>query len=240
MFMKASPYSYTGICQRLSQLTTSTICDALPSVRLMDPEITSYSKEEYQQCIGRAYLIDSAKDSLSTMQALDDLSGFLQYLDCSDDIVPIVLIIASCNTKLALAGGMCTEVAKIKGFGGVITDGASRDLKEIKESNLPFFAKGKCARSGTKDKIGTIREPIECGGVRVNPGDIVFADMDGIVVMTKEEAIAAIEKGEDIQRDEVIAIQKIREGARFDEICNLREHMENLEAGTPSKLHFTL
>lgn len=66
---------------------------------------------------------------------------------------------------MALAGGMCTEVAKIKGFRGVITNGACRDIKEIK---------GKYAKSGTKDKIGTIRETIEWGGVTVNPGDIVL------------------------------------------------------------------
>ncbi|KTD56751.1 DlpA protein (isocitrate and isopropylmalate dehydrogenase family protein) [Legionella santicrucis] len=238
--MKQKIESYKEICQRLSHLTTSSICDALPTVRLMDPDITSYSKEEYPQCIGRAYPINSAQDSLSTMQALDDLSGFLTYLDCSDDIVPIVLMIASYNTNFALAGGMCTEVAKIKGFGGIITDGACRDLKEIRESNLPFFAKGKCAKSGTKDKIGTIRVTTECGGVSVHPGDIVFADIDGVVVMSKEEAVMAIEKGEEIQRDEALAIQRIKEGARFNEICNLEEHMKNIEAGTPSKLHFTL
>ena len=231
--------SYKEICQRLSQLTTPLICDALPTVRLMDADINSFN-DENQPCIGRAYPINSAQDSLSTMQALDDLAGFLNYLDCSsNDIVPIILLIASCNTKLALAGGMCTEVAKIKGFGGVITDGACRDIKEIKESKLPFFAKGKCAKSGTKDKIGTIRETIECGGVTVNPGDIVFADIDGIVVMNKEEAITAIEKGEDIQKLEAIALQRITNGSRFDEICNLTEHMENIKAGTPSKLHFT-
>lgn len=202
--------SYKEICQRLSQLTTPLICDALPTVRLMDADINSFN-DENQPCIGRAYPINSAQDSLSTMQALDDLAGFLNYLDCSsNDIVPIILLIASCNTKLALAGGMCTEVAK-----------------------------GKCAKSGTKDKIGTIRETIECGGVTVNPGDIVFADIDGIVVMNKEEAITAIEKGEDIQKLEAIALQRIKDGARFDEICNLTEHMENIKAGTPSKLHFT-
>lgn len=57
--------------------------------------------------------------------------------------------------------------------------------------------------------------------------------------MNKEEAITAIEKGEDIQKLESIALQRIKDGARFDEICNLTEHMENIKAGTPSKLHFT-
>jgi 4-hydroxy-4-methyl-2-oxoglutarate aldolase len=230
--------SYKEICQKLSQLTTPSICDALPTVRLMDPNIINFS--EKAQCIGRAYPISSAQDSLSTMQALDDLAGFLKYLDYpDDDIVPILLIIASCHSTRALAGGMCAKVAQIKGFGGIITDGACRDIKEIKETNLPFFAKGRCAKSGTKDKIGTIRESIDCGGVRVNPGDIILADADGIVVMNKEEAILAIEKAKNKQQLEATAIQKIQEGARFDETCNLKEHMDNIKNKFPSGLQFT-
>jgi 4-hydroxy-4-methyl-2-oxoglutarate aldolase len=71
--MKQKIDSYKDICQRLSQLTTPLICDSLPTVRLMDSDITSFSREEYHLCIGRAYPINSAQDSLSTMQALDDL-----------------------------------------------------------------------------------------------------------------------------------------------------------------------
>lgn len=57
--------------------------------------------------------------------------------------------------------------------------------------------------------------------------------------MNKEEAITAIEKSKDIQKLEAIALQRITNGARFDEICNLTEHMKSIKAGTPSKLYFT-
>lgn len=112
--------SYTEICQHLSKLSTPAICDAFPSVRLMDASI--HPVGDNKQCIGRAYPVNSAQDSLSTMQALDDLPAFLISLGCSDlDIVPTLLVIASCGAMHALAGGMCTAVAKINGFGGIIT-----------------------------------------------------------------------------------------------------------------------
>lgn len=204
----------------------------------MDPIISPIGEKD--QCIGRAYTVNSAQDSLSTMQALDDLQAFLALLNCDTDIVPTILIIAANNAPYALAGGMCATVAKHNGFGGIITDGLCRDIKEIQKSELPFFAKGKCARSGSKDKVGTIREKIECGGVIVNPGDIIFADVDGIVVMNKEEAVSAISKGEEIQMKEDMVLQKINEGARFNQICNINEHIENLQSGIPSKLRLTL
>jgi 4-hydroxy-4-methyl-2-oxoglutarate aldolase len=232
--------SYKEICQRLAKLTTPLICDASQEVRLMDSKIEPIGNNT--QCIGRAYTVNSNQDSLSTMQALDDLQAFLAFLDDSkSDVVPIILTIASCGSPYALAGGMCASVAKAKGFGGVVIDGPCRDLEEIQATNLPFFAKGKCAKSGKKDKVGTRKEQIECGGVKVNPGDIIFADRDGVVAMSKEEAVSAITKGEEIQMKEDIALQKILEGARFNEICNIDEHVENLQSGiTPTRLRLTI
>ncbi|HAT1867336.1 RraA family protein [Legionella pneumophila] len=232
--------SYSEICERLSQLTTPLICDALPSVRLMDSDIHSFNTSPQTRIVGRAYTVNSAQDSLSTMQALDDLPDFVLSLGCADERVPFLLVIASCGTKLAVAGGMCAEVAKTKGFGAIITDGNCRDVSEIKAINLPFFAKGQCAKSGNKNKIGSIRKPINCGSVEVNPGELILADEDGIVVMSKEEAVNVINKAEDIKEKEAVALNRIHKGARFDEICNLKEHMKKLEEGEPFTLKLTV
>lgn len=234
--------SYKEICQRLANLTTPSICDAAPNVRLMDPNIKSIDDmQRNPQCIGRAYTINSAQDSLSTMQALDDLQAFLAFLDpTGTDLAPIIMVIAAYDALYALAGGMCANVAQIKGFAGLVTDGMCRDLEEVQNTRLPFFANGNCAKSGAKDKVGSIREAVQCGGVTVNPGDIIFGDRDGVVAMNKEEAINAITKAEEIQAKEAIALQRIKNGARFDEICNLNEHIENLKNGVPSKLRLTV
>lgn len=232
--------SFTEICQHLADLSTASICDAYASVRLMDSKIDPL--EEHQRCIGRAYPVNSAQDSLSTMQALDDLPAFLVSLGCSElDKVPILLVIAAYGAKFALAGGMCAAVAKAKGFSGIVTDGYYRDILQIKAIGLPFFGKGKCAKSGTKDKVGTIRQPIVCGGIEINAGDIIFGDVDGIVALTKEEAVIAINKAEQIQSMEDIALRRIVEdGYRFNQICNIDEHIKKIEGGESSKLEFTL
>lgn len=231
----SNKFSYQEICQRLSALSTATICDAFPQVRLMRSTIKPVT--ENQSCIGRAYTVNSAGDSLSTMQALDDLQAFLAVLNPDNtDIVPTILIIAACGSKLALAGGMCVSVAKLKGFGGIVIDGPCRDVNEIKKAKLPFFAEGICAKSGTKDKVGNKRRTVECGDINVVPGDIIFADTDGVIALNYDEAITAIIKAEEIQSKEDAALTKIGNGARFNEICNIDEHVANIEAGIPSKL----
>ncbi|CZG40041.1 4-hydroxy-2-oxoglutarate aldolase [Legionella pneumophila] len=234
-----SESSYSEICAHLSKLTTPLLCDAFKDIRLMDSKIHPFSTEESSIAVGRAYTINSAQDSLSTMQALDDLPAFILALGCENDMVPILMVIAACGTQLAVAGGMCADVAKTKGFGGIITDGNCRDVNEIRKTGIPFFASGQNAKSGNKDTIGSIKAPINCGNVTVNPGDLILADRDGIVVMSKEEAVSAINKAEEIKEKEALALSRIHDGARFDEICNLQEHMRNIEEHKPSKLQFT-
>ena len=226
--------SYSELFKRLAKLNTPLICDGYPTVRLMDPNIVAIS--ENQHCIGRAYTVNSGRDSLSMMEALDDLEPFLSSLNCSDDMVPTIMIIATNNAPYAIAGGIAATVAQAKGYGGIILDGLCRDIQEILDSKIPFYARGKCARSGPKDKIGTVKQKIQCGGVDVEPGEIVFADMDGIVVLNKEEAILAILKGEEKQRKEDIVLKRIKDGARFNQISNIEEHLRNIRAGIPSKL----
>lgn len=231
--------SYKQICERLASLTTPNICDAYPNVRLLDSKIKPVGN--IAQCVGIAYTVDSNQDSLSIMQSLDDLQAFLATFDPSKtDIAPAILIIASCGAKHALVGGMCATNAKINGFEGVITDGPCRDIDEIKQANISIFARGNYAKSGTKTRVGTLKQPINCGGVQVNPGDIILADVDGIVAMNKEEAITVITKAESVQEMEALALQRVREGARFKDICNIDEHVENLQAGVESKLRLTL
>lgn len=230
-----SDSSFKEICLRLAHLNTTVICDAVPTVRLMEASIKPIGTNT--SCVGRAYTINSNQDILSTMQALDDLHAFLESLDQSQqDITPIILTIASCGSPFALAGGMSANVAKMKGFGGLIIDGLCRDVEEIKESGLPFFAKGQCAKAAAKNKVGTRKEQITCGGITVNPGDIIFADQEGIVAISKEEAILAITKGEEMQVKEQIALQKIQAGANFNEVSNIDEHIKNLQAGVTTKL----
>lgn len=231
--------SYTEIFQHLSEVQTTSVCDAHPEVRLMDRTIDPLVRGS--RCTGLAYTVHSTQDSLSIMQALDDLQDFLLSRGLADDpSVPVLLVIASCGAPYALVGDMCAKTAKVKGFEGVITDGYYRDIKETTASGLSVFGTGKHAKSGPKDKVGTRREPIVCGDVAVNPYDIVLADDDGVVVMSREEAIPAINKAMEIQRLEKIAEERVRDGARFNEICNIDEHVERLQQGLPSKLEMTL
>lgn len=215
--------NYKKIIQELGKLSTATVCDANKNVRLMDTGIKSINKNT---CIGPAYTVHSNQSSVSTVAAeSDDLAKFLISINCdTTDILPI-LVIASCGAQHALAGEICVTAAKYNGFGGVVTDGFYRDKEKVRQSQFPLFAKGTCAKSGPKVE-GKINVPIECGGVTVHPGDIIFADQDGVVVMNVNEAEDAIEKGEKIEIKEQIVLEKLRKGVKLNEMYQIEDSVE--------------
>ena len=93
---------------------------------------------------------------------------------------------------------MTTRAMHLKAAGAVL-DGYSRDTSEVLELGLPVFSYGGYAQDqGPRGKVVDYRVPVEINGVRVSPGDIVFGDRDGVLIIPKEvekEAIAkALEK----------------------------------------------
>jgi regulator of RNase E activity RraA len=85
-------------------------------------------------------------------------------------------------------GDITSLMAREKKAAGMVTDGLVRDIEGIVDVGLPVFAKGSTPNSPYKDGPGEINCPVSCGGVTVNPGDIIVGDVDGVVVVPKEAA----------------------------------------------------
>jgi RraA family protein len=88
----------------------------------------------------------------------------------------------------SLWGGNRSLYAASKKLAGVIVDGGMRDVAETQEVRLPVFARAICPMAGASAGPGEVNYPVSCGGVVVNPGDIVVADSEGIVVIPRADA----------------------------------------------------
>ncbi|GAA4587367.1 regulator of RNase E activity RraA [Actinoplanes octamycinicus] len=104
-----------------------------------------------------------------------------------------VIVVESGDLDYALAGGNVCAVAHRRGVAAFVLDGLIRDLGEVREDGFPVFARGVIPIPGTKAKLGSIGEPVTCGGVTVRPGDIVVADEEGVVVVPgdRQESVLA-------------------------------------------------
>ncbi len=87
-----------------------------------------------------------------------------------------------------LMGSIMINACKKMNFGGVVIDAAVRDIEELRELGFPVYAVGTNPNGPTKFTPGRINWPISCGGISVNPGDLLVGDADGVVVVEREKA----------------------------------------------------
>lgn len=112
----------------------------------------------------------------------------------------VLVIDGQGHLERALMGGiMCSQATALQ-LGGVVVDGAMRDVAELRLGSLPVFAIGTSPSGPTKNGNGSVLRPITCGGVAINPGDWIMGDDDGVVAFSEQEReallIAAAQKHE--------------------------------------------
>lgn len=115
-----------------------------------------------------------------------------------------ILVVNSGNSdRYACAGEVSTFKSIRLGVKGLIVDGAITDKKEMEEMHFPCFARQVTALVGKRiGEEGAVRVPVSIGGVVVNPGDLVVADDNGIVIMSSEEAEEWIGKCLEMEENE--------------------------------------
>ncbi len=106
---------------------------------------------------------------------------------------------------------MMRHVAK-RGLAGVVVDGAVRDSDALRKMELSIYAAGITPKGPYKDGPGEINVPVCCGGVVVNPGDILVGDGDGIVVISPQDAPLSLEKAKKKLQQEQDTFKAIEEG----------------------------
>jgi regulator of RNase E activity RraA len=124
-----------------------------------------------------------------------------------------VYICSGSSPRYALWGGLMSTRAMKLGAAGAVVNGYSRDTKEILHLDYPTFSFGGYAQDqGPRGKVIDYRVPIEIDGIRINPGDMVYGDLDGVLIVPKaavNEAFAgAIEKA----RGEQLVKKALQEG----------------------------
>ena len=104
-----------------------------------------------------------------------------------------VIVMEAGDAEYAVAGGNVCAVAQRRGVAAFVIDGVIRDLAEIRRLGFPVFARGVSPIPGGKEGLGALGGPVRCGGVQVEPGDVVVADEEGIVVVPGARAEAVLE-----------------------------------------------
>lgn len=163
--------------EEFTEFATPDISDMLNRLYAMDSGISSLTGDHHRLCGAACTVKVFPGDNLMVHKSLD--------VAAPGDIVVIDAHGSSMN---AVLGDLISTKAKHRGIAGFVVDGFIRDLPDILELDFPIFARGTTSIGPLHRGPGEINYPICCGGIVVNPGDIIVADGAGIVVIPQEIA----------------------------------------------------
>jgi len=124
----------------------------------------------------------------------------------------ILVIDGKADRTCALMGAIMINACRQLKLGGVVMDGAARDTLELRDLGFPVFCVGANPNGPTKFIPGRINHTISCGGISVNPGDLIVGDADGVVVVERAKAASLLEAAQKKVDDETARIAAIRQG----------------------------
>lgn len=108
-----------------------------------------------------------------------------------------VIVVEAGDDEMAVAGGNVCAIAQRRGVAALVVDGVIRDVVESREKRFPLFARGISPIPAKRVGEGGMNVQVRCGGVIVNPGDVVVADEEGIVVIPRGRAEDVLKKAQD-------------------------------------------
>jgi regulator of RNase E activity RraA len=200
-------------------LYTAVIADVLDALGLREQVIDF----ELRRVSGGGVLVGRAKTTLwEEIDQIDPRPYELELKAVDEGRADEVLIVAAGgSTRSGVWGELLSAAARNRRCAGVIVDGAVRDVVRMNELGFTVFARSTCPRDSLhRQRVVAVDVGLELGGVRIEPGDLVFADADGAVVVpqaVEREALAkAMEKAtaENRVRDEIRAGMKATEAFR--------------------------
>jgi regulator of RNase E activity RraA len=190
------------LLDRFRGAASANLADAMGRFHFMDPGMQSRSG--LPLCGTALTVYCRPADNLMVHKAL--------ALAAPGDIV----VVDTCgNTTSAVFGELMCHSAVANHVGGIIVDGAIRDVEAITRLGLPAFSRSVSAGGCDKDGPGEINVPICCGGTVVAPGDIVVGDADGVAVVPRADAAQVLELLAQLVERERKRIAEIHAGVVF-------------------------
>jgi len=199
------------------QLYSGVICDILDEVGFRNQAM----REDIRPLVADTVLVGRAKTILFSDVYYIQHNPYELEIKAIDSVKPGEVVVVSTNESHRNGpwGELMSMASKMRGARGAIIDGLIRDTKKIRELGFPVFCVGfKPVDSKGRGMVIDYDCPVEVGKVLVHPGDIIFADHDGVVVIPDQVLTSTIEKALHKVQAENNTRNELRQGKLLGEV----------------------
>jgi 4-hydroxy-4-methyl-2-oxoglutarate aldolase len=135
----------------------------------------------------------------------------------------VVVIACSAPNGDGMFGELLATSYRARGARGLVSDTGVRDVKEISAMGFPVFSRHISAKGTVKATVGSVNLPVVCAGMVVNPGDVVAADDDGVVVIPREKAAEVAKAAHAREEKEAATRKRLQAGELGLDLYGMRE-----------------